>query len=260
MKKFVYLAVICAAVAALASCKEKKTEKTAALAAKEYTESLLNGDYDGFVDLVVFAEPTPGTTTVPVKPEVKKVHSSTLKAIHQPSVDEKGGVKSVAVASEKVAPDGLSANVKLTNTYNNGEIEYIDYEMIYVEPVWKVKVNKNKEVWTATDINGDKEVIKIKEGANRDFVKTNDDGERQFVKEIVKRDGQVEVVKILENGEHYKEVVKILEEGDRLIEKEKDDAGKTVIKEIDKTNEEVVKAKDHEKGEQTERAKEVIEK
>ncbi len=255
MKKIVYLALFCAVAASFASCKEKKAEKTAALAAKEYTELLSNGDYDGFVDVIVFEEPA-----APVKPEVKKVHSATLKTIHKPSVDEKGGIKNVAVTSEKVAPDGKYADVVLTNTYNDGLVETVSYAMILDDTVWKVRVNNNKEVWTAVNNDGDREVVKIKEGTDRDFVKTNDAGEKQFVKEITKRDGQVETIKTLENGERYKETSKDIEEGDRWIEKQKDDGGKTVIKDIDNKNEEVLKGKEHEKGSQTERQKDVIEK
>ncbi len=224
------------------------------MSAREYTEKLSKGDYDAFVDIIAFEKPEASA-----KPEVKKIHASALKTIHKPSVDEKGGIKEVAVTSEKVAPDGKSAEVVLTNTYNNGAVETVSYAMIYVEPIWKVKVNDNKEVWTATS-EGDKEVVKIRDGAERDFVKTNDDGEKQFIKEITKRDGQVEIIKTLENGERHKEVFKELEDGNREVEKLKDGDGKTVLKDIDDKEKETLKAKDHEKGEKTERQTVVIEK
>lgn len=222
MKKLVYLAALCAAVVSFDSCKSKKVAQTPALAAKEYTEGMCNGNYDAFVEMIVFEE-----AVAPAKPEVKKAHSTALKTIHKPSVDEKGGVKEVAVVSEKVAPDGKTADVVLTNTYNNGHVETVNYKMVNDAETWKIRVNDNKEVWRAITKDGDHEVIKIRDGKDRDFVKTKEDGEKQFVKEITKRNGQVEVIKTLENGERHREVLKDIEDGNRHIEKIKEDGEKS---------------------------------
>ncbi len=84
----------------------------------------------------------------------------------------------------------------------------MNYQMVNHNNVWKIRETPYKEIWKATTADGDVETIKIRSGHHRDFVKEKDHGEKQFVKDIVKRDGQVEVIKTLRNGERHREVIK----------------------------------------------------
>ncbi len=255
MKRILYIAMSLVAVASLGSCNKKATATTPGAKAKQMTEHMCNDNYEAFVEAIVF--------TNPVKPEVKKVvnteHAKALRTVHHPSVTEKGGVKEVKVVSENIAPDRKTATVVLTNQYNNGVLETVNYDMVNDNNEWKVRVNDNKEVWRATTSEGDHEVLKIREGHDRDFVKEKDNGEKHFVKDIVKRDGQVEVIKHLENGHRHREVIKTLQEGNREIDKLKIDGDKVEFKDIDRKNREILKEKENIDGEHG-KAREVIKK
>lgn len=254
MKKLLYLALCLGAAAMLGSC-QKKVSATPGMVAKQYAEHIMNDNYDAFVNAIVFTEP--------VKPEVRKavnaMHAKSLRTVHHPHVMERGGIKEVKIVSEQTAPDNRSCDVVLTNHYNNGVVETVNYHMVNDNKVWRVKETPYKEIWTGTTNEGDKEVVKIRSGRNREFIKDNDNGEKHFVKDIVKRNGQIEVIKVLENGERHREVIKVMDEGDRHIDKLKVDAEKLVGKEIDKSTKEVLKAKEVVAGEAA-RAKEVINK
>lgn len=141
-------------------------------------------------------------------------------------------------------PDQKTCDVVVSNTYNNGLVEQVAYKMVNDNNDWKIRVNDNKEVWRATNSDGDRETIKVREGKERDFIKDDDNGERQFVKDIAKRNGDVEVIKTLENGDRHREVIKTLEEGNREIDKLKLDGDKIEGKDIDRANKEVLKEKE----------------
>ncbi len=255
MKKILYIAICCATVAAMGSC-HKKAAATPGAAAKQYSERIMNDDYDAFVDKIHF-------TTQPVKPEVKKVvnkaHATALRTVHHPDVTAKGGMKEVRLVSEKMSPDKKECDVVLTHHYNNGAMETVNYRMINDENEWKIKANENKEVWRTVTQEGDHEVLKIREGHDRDFIKEKDNGEKEFVKDIIKRNGDVEVIKVLANGERHREVIKTLDEGNREIDKLKIDGEKIDVKDIDRANKEILKEKDNLDGEH-QRVREVIRK
>lgn len=222
MKKLVYLVVCCATVASFAACKGKnKTAQTPAVAAKEYVELIKVGNYEEFVDAIVFEEPAKAPAVTPEqKKAVKTSNAQALKTVHHATVEEKGGLKDVAVVSETVAPDGQTADVILAGTYNNGEIETITCKMVNDEKRWKIRVNDNKEVWKAVNKDGDREVIKIREGHDRDFVKIKEDGERDIFKDIEYADRKVEKIKIdgdreihIDRTTPHGEVIKVVENG-----------------------------------------------
>ncbi len=254
MKKLLCFTLCLAAVAALGSCK-KKVAATPGEAARIYTEHIMNDNYGAFVEAIVFTEP--------VAPEVRKtvnaLHAQHLRTVHHPNVTERGGVKEVKVVSQKISPDNSTADVVLTNTYNDGLVETVNYQMVNDNTTWKIRVTPNKEVWRAVTSDGDHEVIKIREGHARDFIKEKDHGERHFVKDIVKRNGEVEVIKVLENGQRHREVFKTIDDGNRLVEKIKLDGDKLVEKDIETAKEEILKAKETIDG-KTDRVKEVIQK
>jgi len=243
MKKILYIAVCLAAVASMGSCK-KKVASTASQAAKQYAEHLRSDNYDKFVEAIVFTEPVAPA----VKKVVNKVHATQLRTIHHPSVTKKGGIKEVRVVSETPAPDKKSAKVVLTNHYNNGVVETVNYDMVKANNIWKIRETPYKEIWKATTNEGSVETIKLRTGHDRDFIKEKDNGEKQFVKDITHRNGQVEVIKTLENGIRHREVIKTIEDGNREVDKLKVGGNKIGVKDIDRVNSEVLKAKENVNG------------
>lgn len=213
MKKIICFLTLCAAVGSLGSC-TKKAAATPGTVAKQYVEHIMNDDYEAFVDAISFTEP--------VAPEhratVNRAHASALRTIHQPNISENGGIKEVKVVSEEMAPDNKSCDVTLSSHYNNGMVKTIDMTMINEDDIWKVRETPRKEIWKGTTSEGDTEVIKVRSGHERDFIKDKDvdTGEKQFIKDINHRNGNVEVVKVLENGRRSREVIRNL--GDGVIE------------------------------------------
>jgi hypothetical protein len=256
MKKLLYLTLVLVAITALGSC-QKKAAATAGQAAKQYAEHIKSDNYDAFVKAIVFTEPIAPA----VRKTVNATHAKRLRTVHHPSVTEKGGIREVRLVSEKPSPDNKMCDVTLTNHYNDGTVETLNYNMINDNNVWKIRETPYKEIWKATTSNGDNEIIKVRSGHERDFVKVNDNGEKEFVKDIIKRDGDIEVIKTLENGQRHREVIKTLQEGNREIDKLKVDADKEVVKDINNTNTEILKEKENIPSEnQHVRAREVIRK
>lgn len=259
MKKSLYLAVCLVAVAALGSCNNKKAATTAGEAAKQYADYLKNDKYDAFVEAIVFTEPVAPAAKPAVQKAVKSEHAKQLRTVHHPNVTERGGVKEIRIVSETPSADSTSYHVVLTNHYNNGIVETMNYHMVNDNNIWKIRETPYKEIWKATIGDGHVETIKIRSGHDRDFIKEKDNGEKQFVKDIIKRDGQVEIIKTLQNGERHREVIKHLDEGNREIDKLKIDSDKDILKEIDRVNREILKEKGNVDGDLV-RTREVIRK
>lgn len=277
MKKIVYLALCFGALASLDSC-NPKAKATPGQVAKRYTERIMNDDYDAFVRAIRFTE-----TPADAAPKAKAYSRSMAKAatndaqhemresrrdwnhqaaremrtVNHPSVTERGGIRQVEVVSEVVTPDE-SVDVIIENTYADGLVEQVEYKMINDDQDWKIRVTDNKEVWRATTDRHDRETLKIRDNRKRDFLKDNERGDRRFVKELTKRDGQREVVKTLGDGRRHRDVVKVLEEGNRQIEKVKIDGHKLVdLKEVERGHDEIIKAKENFRGEH-DRFREVV--
>ncbi|MDR2890325.1 MAG: hypothetical protein LBV18_01770 [Alistipes sp.] len=271
MKKFIYVAVCFAAVATLGSCKKKVTS-TPGMAAKHYVEQMCCDNYEDFVEAIVFTEPVePATQAAPAasadkatqkatRRAISKSHADQLRAVHHPDVTDRGGVKEVRIVSETPAEDNLSTAVVLSSHYNDGTVETINVDMVNENKMWKIRETPYKEIWKATNADGDTETIKIRSGHDRDFIKDNDNGERQFVKSILRRDGPVERIKTLSDGRRHREVIKhITDEEGRDLSKLIVDGDKIGVKTIDHANNTVVKTISSVDGER-ESAREVIEK
>ena len=212
MKNILYLAALCAVVTVLgSSCRPKVVAATPGIAAKQYVEHIMNDDYEAFVKAISFTEPIP-TTNVNA---VHKAHAAALRTIHHPDIAQRGGIKEVRLVSEKTSPDNKTCDVVLANHYNDGLVKTVNLHMANDYDVWKVRETPYKEIWRATTSEGDTEVIKVRTGHERDFIKdkNKDTGEKQFIKDINRNDGQVEVVKVLENGQRHREVIRTLKDG-----------------------------------------------
>jgi hypothetical protein len=212
MKKLISAIAICALVALAGySCRPKAVAATPGAAAKRYAEHIMNDDYDAFVKAISFIEPVPAAT----KTTVDRSHASALRTIHRHDVRERGGIKEIKVISEKSSPDNKSSDVVLAGHYNDGLVKTINMHMINDYDVWKVRETPYKEIWRATTSEGDTEVIKVRSGHERDFVKNKnrDTGEKQFIKDINRANGEVEVIKVLENGQRHREVIRMSPDG-----------------------------------------------
>lgn len=258
MKKILYFVACCGIVAAVgASCHSKTVAATPGAAAKKSVEYIMNNDYERFVDQISFIEPVAPA----YRKATNRTHATALRAIHHPDITRHGGIKEVRVVSEKMSPDNRTCDVRVASHYNDGMVKNVDMHMINDNKVWKVRETPYKEIWRATTTEGDTEVLKVRSGHERDFVKDkeHETGKKQFLKDVQKRDGQVEVVKVMEDGRRHREVIKTLDESNREIDKLKIDTDKVDAKDIDHTNREILKDKEKIDGERA-RNREVIKK
>lgn len=211
MKKILCFVVCCGVVAALAgSCRTKSVASTPGTAAKHYVEHIVNDDYEAFVDAITFIEPVPAAQ----KKAVNEAHASALRTIHRPDIERHGGVKEVKVVSEKFAPDKKNCDVVVASHYNDGVVKTVNLKMANDDnDVWKMSETRYKEIWRATTSEGETEVIKVRTGHERDFIKDKNrsTGEKQFLKSISRRNGHVEVIKVMEGGRRHREVIKALD-------------------------------------------------
>jgi len=221
MKKGSVLLMCALGMLALSSCNSKKS---AGETAKIHHENLRNQDYTAYVESIYWEEVLPPAAIS----EEKVKHAQILQEKAKPVIDAKGGLKQVNVKSEKVSQDGKTANVTLTNTYNNGDVEDIVYMLVYDEPMeeWKIKMGNDKEVWKTVLADGTHESFKLKETDNRDIWKAHMGSERDFIKEIDGANREVEKVKV--DGE--KEVHKVIEKKDETVIKDKVNGEKEVTR------------------------------
>jgi hypothetical protein len=212
MKKIVIPIVAILVAFASYSCRPKASAATTpGVAAKQTIEHIMNDDYDAFVKSISFTQPVPDAH----RASTNRAHAAALRTIHRTNVEEHGGLKEVQLISEKMSPDNKTCDVVVCSHYNDGMVKTINMQMVNDRNVWKVRETPYKEIWRATTSNGDTEVIKVRTGAERDFIKdkNQDTGEKQFIKDINRADGEVEVVKVLENGRRHREVIKSMPDG-----------------------------------------------
>jgi len=229
MKKALVL-MACALVAtAFTGCNSKKSPGEVA---KAHHEMLKNNNYNGYVDNIYVDETLLPVSVTPAQRDqyvrtVNQQNAQMLRQKVQPTLDARGGIKDVAVKSQNIAPDGRNANVTLTNTYNNGQMEDVTYAlMMDNNDEWKVKMGPDKEVWRAVSTDGRHETIKLKDETNRQIMKDDADGNRDFVKVI--QDGNREVTKVKEDGD--RQVRKVIEKEDETVIKEKENGEKEVTR------------------------------
>ncbi len=212
MKTSIHLIACCCAVAVcVSSCSENRGGVTPGVVAKQCVEHIMNNDYEAFVENISFVEPVPEVA----RPAVNRAHATALRAIHHPDVVARGGIAEVQVVSEDISEDNITGDVVVANHYDDGSVEAVTLHMIKDFDMWKVRETSCKEIWRATNIEGDTEIIKVRTGRDRDFFKSRSlgTGEKQFVKDISRPNGQVEIVKALENGKRHREVIRFSDDG-----------------------------------------------
>ncbi|MDL2230304.1 hypothetical protein LJB87_00760 [Alistipes sp. OttesenSCG-928-L06] len=230
MKNLSVLLLCAVGLIAFSSCGSKQKPGEVA---KAQHEKLQNKDYNGYVETIYIDEFMLPVDVTPAQKDqhvqtVKQQHAQILKTNAEPMLDAKGGLKDVTVKSETVSPDGKTADVVLTNTYHNGDVEDIAYALIFDEPaeVWKVKLGPDKEVWKTLAADGQFDSFKIKETDHRDIIKVHTEGERDFIKDIDTEHRDVHKEKV--DGE--KSVHKVIEKNDEIVIKDKVDGEKEVIR------------------------------
>ena len=136
MKKMLYLILAVMTIGGMVSCSSSSSSPGAA--AKKYAEYLGSGEYDKFIDGIYFGENTS-------KEEIEQ-GKTMLKALLADkganALEEKGGLKSVEVASEEISEDGKSATVVLKQTYGDGSVEEDDSNMVLVNGKWLMEMDK----------------------------------------------------------------------------------------------------------------------
>lgn len=223
MKKLVYVLACAVAVTAFVSCGNNTKSPSADL--KNATEKFKDGNYDGFVEIISYDKNMPSEA---VKQQ-KAADAAVLRKNVQAKAQAKGGLKNVNVKSENVANDGKTAQVVMTNEYNNGDKEDLVYNMVLENDVWKVRTGADKEVWRTRTADGREVTMKLKDEDNRDVFKENFDGDTKVVKE--KHEDGRDVYKVKDGDD--KEVVKVIDKGDKEVIKKKENGEKTVT-EIEK--------------------------
>ncbi|MCD7971017.1 MAG: hypothetical protein LUF87_11785 [Alistipes sp.] len=221
MKKLFIPAILVLGLVAFTNCHSNKTKKASATA-RQYSEFIMQGDYDGLVDRMVADNDFDSREMR----RDKKRYADMLRHNVGEHVSRQGGIKKVDVVSENTAPDGNSANVVVRHHYNNGVSEDIAYDLLYADNEWKVKMGPHKEVWKTKLPDGTHVGFKLKENDGKEVFKQHIGDERDFVKIKESEDGDRHVLKVKEDGE--KDVVKVIEKDDETVIKEKHDGEKEV--------------------------------
>lgn len=228
MKKVTILLLCIIASVAVISC--KKEGKKAGEYAKEYAKHIHDGNYDKFVEHIVYIdeiEPATATGHTHRKAiEDKDINAKNLKDKVDPYIQSRGGLKNLNYIAETITKDGKEATVTLQNEYNDGSVENVICDMIFVEDVWKIKVGHNKEVWRTTLADGTPVSVTLKETEHKEVFKDHVGDEREFEKIKDTDDKYVEK----EKADGHKDVLKLKDKEDEIVIKEKHDGEKEVTK------------------------------
>jgi hypothetical protein len=211
MRRISHILALGLVVLATASCRPRPVAATPGEAAKQYVEHIMRGDYEAFVEGVSFADAPPTGMTA----GQDRAHAEALRAIHMVDVNDRGGIREVRVISERPSADNRICDVILASHYHDGLVKTVSLHMVNDYDVWKIRETPYKEIWRATTSEGDTEVVKVHDGATRDFIKAKDrvTGAKEFIKDIDRHNGEVEVVKVLEGGRRHREVIRTMDDG-----------------------------------------------
>ncbi len=133
MKTMFSLTLALVMMGLVASCGSKSG---AGAAAKQYMEYVAAGQYDQFLDGAWFGADLSAEEVTQTKALWKTVLSSGSVA------DEKGGVASIEILSEKMGEGGRTADVVFKRTYGNGETEEETLVMVLIDGTWLMDANQ----------------------------------------------------------------------------------------------------------------------
>lgn len=131
MKKIISFSLLCVCVLLLAGC----AKETPGAAAKRQVENLLKGNTDQYIKDLYYGDQKPAESDITM-----------LRGLFEASVqkmkEEKGGVPTIKVISEKISDDGKRADVTLLYSYKNGDESEEDVEMVNDNGKWKMELSK----------------------------------------------------------------------------------------------------------------------
>ena len=135
MKKVFYFSLMVMAMFMMAACSSSSSPGDAM---KKYSNYLIKGDYEKFVDGLAFDE----SVGAEKMKEQKDGLVSMLKEKVSKEYEKKDGLKSIEIISEEISEDGNSATVKIKQTYGNGETQEGTQSMVKRDGKWLMSIDK----------------------------------------------------------------------------------------------------------------------
>lgn len=137
MKKgFYFSLMVMMTMFVMAAC--SSSTSTPGDAMKKYSDYLIQGDYEKFVDGFAFD----GEMTAEKIKEQKDGLTAMLKEKGTKEFEKMGGFKNIEVLSEEISEDGNTATVTIKQTYGNGETEENKQMMVKKDGKWLMSMDK----------------------------------------------------------------------------------------------------------------------
>ena len=135
MKKVFYFSLMVMAMFMMAACSSSSSPGDAM---KKYSNYLIKGDYEKFVDGLAFDE----SVGAEKMKEQKDGLVSMLRDKVGKEYEKMGGLKSIEILSEEISEDGNTATVKIKQTYGNGETQEGTQSMVKRDGKWLMSIDK----------------------------------------------------------------------------------------------------------------------
>ena len=135
MKKVFYFSLMVMAMFMMAACSSSSSPGDAM---KKYSNYLIKGDYEKFVDGIALGD----SETADKLKEQKDGLVSMLKEKVSKEYEKKDGLKSIEIISEEISEDGNTATVKIKQTYGNGETQEGTQSMVKRDGKWLMSIDK----------------------------------------------------------------------------------------------------------------------
>ena len=107
-------------------------------AMKKYSNYLIKGDYEKFVDGIALDD----SETADKLKEQKAGFVALLRDKVGKEYEKMGGLKSIEILSEEISEDGNTATVKIKQTYGNGETQEGTQSMVKRDGKWLMSIDK----------------------------------------------------------------------------------------------------------------------
>ena len=130
MKKVFYFSLMVMAMFMMAACSSSSSPGDAM---KKYSNYLIKGDYEKFVD---------DSETADKLKEQKAGFVALLRDKVGKEYEKMGGLKSIEILSEEISEDGNTATVKIKQTYGNGETQEGTQSMVKRDGKWLMSIDK----------------------------------------------------------------------------------------------------------------------
>lgn len=135
MKKVFYFSLMVMAMFMMAACSSSSSPGDAM---KKYSNYLIKGDYEKFVDGIAVGD----SETADKLKEQKAGFVALLRDKVGKEYEKMGGLKSIEILSEEISEDGNTATVKIKQTYGNGETQEGTQSMVKRDGKWLMSIDK----------------------------------------------------------------------------------------------------------------------